>query len=168
MGRAVFLPCYLTRGQTMVEVMKIRPPSKGPMQAPPHSAPPTLSRPAATHASTRDAWTLTGKAGSVSRGGTTPFSRVLAHQVLFAPSQSLLPESCVSSGGSVVGLGRPPPRGLVPHPGLLHPEPVPAAGHRWPYLVVEHNQLWEILKEMGTPDHLTWLLRNLRGGQEAS
>ena len=33
---------------------------------------------------------------------------------------------------------------------------------------VEHNQLWEILKEMGIPDHLTCLLRNLYAGQEAA
>ena len=33
---------------------------------------------------------------------------------------------------------------------------------------VDHNKLWEILKEMGTPDHLTCLLRNLYAGQEAS
>ena len=33
---------------------------------------------------------------------------------------------------------------------------------------VDHNQLWEILKEMGIPDHLTCLLRNLYAGQEAS
>ena len=31
---------------------------------------------------------------------------------------------------------------------------------------VEHNKLWEILKEMGIPDHLTCLLRNLYAGQE--
>ena len=31
---------------------------------------------------------------------------------------------------------------------------------------VDHNQLWKILKEMGTPDHLTCLLRNLYAGQE--
>ena len=31
---------------------------------------------------------------------------------------------------------------------------------------VDHNKLWEILKEMGIPDHLTWLLRNLYAGQE--
>ena len=29
------------------------------------------------------------------------------------------------------------------------------------------NQLWKILKEMGIPDHLTWLLRNLYPGEEA-
>ena len=32
---------------------------------------------------------------------------------------------------------------------------------------VDHNKLWEILKEMGIPDHLTCLLRNLYTGQEA-
>ena len=33
---------------------------------------------------------------------------------------------------------------------------------------VDHNKLWEILKEMGLPDHLTCLLRNLYAGQEAT
>ena len=33
---------------------------------------------------------------------------------------------------------------------------------------VDHNELWKILKEMGIPDHLTCLLRNLYAGQEAS
>ena len=32
---------------------------------------------------------------------------------------------------------------------------------------VDNNKLWKILKEMGTPDHLTCLLRNLYAGQEA-
>ena len=33
---------------------------------------------------------------------------------------------------------------------------------------VDHNKLWKILKELGIPDHLTWLLRNLHAGQEAT
>ena len=33
---------------------------------------------------------------------------------------------------------------------------------------VDHNQPWKILKEMGIPDHLTCLLRNLYAGQEAT
>ena len=33
---------------------------------------------------------------------------------------------------------------------------------------VHHNKLWKILKEMGTPDHLTCLLRNLYADQEAT
>ena len=32
---------------------------------------------------------------------------------------------------------------------------------------VDYNKLWKILKEMGLPDHLTCLLRNLYAGQEA-
>ena len=32
---------------------------------------------------------------------------------------------------------------------------------------MDHNKLWEIQKEMGIPDHLTRLLRNLNAGQEA-
>ena len=33
---------------------------------------------------------------------------------------------------------------------------------------VDHNKLWKILKEMGIPDHLTCILRNLYAGQEAT
>ena len=33
---------------------------------------------------------------------------------------------------------------------------------------VDHNKLWKILKELGIPDHLTFLLRNLYAGQEAT
>ena len=32
----------------------------------------------------------------------------------------------------------------------------------------DHNKLWKILQEMGIPDHLTCLLRNLCAGQEAT
>ena len=33
---------------------------------------------------------------------------------------------------------------------------------------VDHNKLWKLLKERGIPDHLTYLLRNLYAGQEAT
>uniref|UniRef100_A0A4W2C0C5 RNA-directed DNA polymerase n=1 Tax=Bos indicus x Bos taurus TaxID=30522 RepID=A0A4W2C0C5_BOBOX len=33
---------------------------------------------------------------------------------------------------------------------------------------VDHKKLWKILKEMGIPDHVTWFLRNLYAGQEAT
>ena len=36
------------------------------------------------------------------------------------------------------------------------------------FVVVDYNKLWKILKEMGIPDHLTFLLRNLHAGQEAT
>ena len=37
-----------------------------------------------------------------------------------------------------------------------------------PLMVCIHNNLWKILKDMGIPDHLTCLLRNLYAGQEAT
>ena len=37
-----------------------------------------------------------------------------------------------------------------------------------PFDCVDHKKLWKILKEMGIPDHLTCLLRNLYAGQEAT
>ena len=40
--------------------------------------------------------------------------------------------------------------------------------HDKPYDWVDHNKLWKILKEMGIPDHLTCLLRNMHAGQEAT
>ena len=33
---------------------------------------------------------------------------------------------------------------------------------------MDHNKLWKMLQEMGIPDHLTCLLRNLYAGQEAT
>ena len=36
------------------------------------------------------------------------------------------------------------------------------------FACVDHNKLWKILKQMGLPDHLTCLLRNLYIGQEAT
>ena len=33
---------------------------------------------------------------------------------------------------------------------------------------VDHNKLWKLLQEIGKPDHLTCLLRNLYAGQEAT
>ena len=36
------------------------------------------------------------------------------------------------------------------------------------FVCVDHNKLWNSLKDMGIPDHLTCLLRNLYAGQEAA
>ena len=62
------------------------------------------SRPPPTQAYTRDSWTLTGKSGSVSCGVTSFFILGPGMQkVLFVPPKSVFPQSCVSSGSSVVG-----------------------------------------------------------------
>ena len=37
-----------------------------------------------------------------------------------------------------------------------------------PFDCMDHNKMWKILQEMGIPDHLTCLLRNLYAGQEAT
>ena len=41
-------------------------------------------------------------------------------------------------------------------------------GHTKTFDCVDHNKLWKILNEVGIPDHLTCLLRNLYAGQEAA
>ena len=56
-----------------------------------------------------------------------------AHKVLFVAPKSLFSQSCVSSGGSMVGLMQPSSRGLMPNPGVLHPEPLP---------------LWQVIAEL--------------------
>ena len=69
------------------------------------SCPQTCSKPLLTHASTGDSWTLTGKSGSVPWGGHCSFLLGPgAHRVLSVASKSLFPQSCISSGGSMVGL----------------------------------------------------------------
>ena len=56
------------------------------------------SRPPPTYASARDSWTLSGNSGSVSYRVTAPFFLgPCAHMVLFVPSKSLFPQSCVNS-----------------------------------------------------------------------
>ena len=104
MGGAVFPACCSTWGQTMMEVMKIMETSfKRSMQC--HTQyPQPHSRPPPTHASAGDSWTLTGKSGSVSCGGTAPFSWVLVcTSFCFALHKSVSPVLC-KSGSSMVGL----------------------------------------------------------------
>ena len=48
-----------------------------------------------------------------------------AHKVLFVPAKSLFPQSCGSSGGSMVGLMATSSKRPLPHPGLLHQSPRP-------------------------------------------
>ena len=67
--------------------------------------PQPCSRPPPTHASAGDSWTLPGKSGSVLLWGQCFFLLGPgAHKVLFVSSKSVFPQSCVSSGSSMVGL----------------------------------------------------------------
>ena len=45
---------------------------------------------------------------------------------------------------------------------------ISAIGYAKAFDSVDHNKLWKILQEVGIPDHLTCLLRNLYAGQEAT
>ena len=98
MGGAVFPPCYLTWGQTMVEVMKIMAISFKRS----HVCTDTLSapNPAAGHHRLLDTpgqvWVslLWGHCSFLLGPG--------AHKVLFVPAKSLFP-TCVNSGGCMVG-----------------------------------------------------------------
>ncbi|KAF7239542.1 hypothetical protein EYD10_13812 [Varanus komodoensis] len=47
-------------------------------------------------------------------------------------------------------------------------EPLRSEGVQCAFDCVDHSKLWHVLKEMGVPDHLTCLLRNLYAGQEAT
>ena len=90
-----------------------------------HSVPQPCSRPAPTHTSTGDSWTLMGKSGSVSCGVTAPFSCVLVHTRFFLCSPRVcFPVLCKFwwlYGGLMVTISKE----LMPCPGLLHPEPLP-------------------------------------------
>ena len=62
------------------------------------------SRPLLTHASSGDSWATVGKSGSVFCDVTAPFSWVLLHTGLVCAPQESVSQSCISSGGSKVGL----------------------------------------------------------------
>ena len=104
MGGAVFSPCSLAWGQTMVGVMMVmatsfkkRPPSKRltlkhtGSQDYCSQCPWLHCRPLSTYASAWDSWKLTVKSGSVSCAVTAPFSWVLVHTRFCALQESVSP-----------------------------------------------------------------------------
>ena len=76
-----------------------------------------------------------------------------AYKVLFVPSKTLFPQSCVSSGSS----GREFQKNIYF-----------CFDYAKAFDCVDHNKLWKILQKMGIPDHQTCLLRNQYAGQEAT
>ena len=96
--------------------------------------PPPCSRPPPTDTSARDSWALMGKSGSASCGVTALFSCILVHTkfCLCLPSICfpLLCKFWWLYGGVDGDLLQ---GGLMPDPGLLHPEPMPPVTvHCWP------------------------------------
>ena len=106
-------------------------PSKDPMQALLHSVPPTLQQATADPGLHQRLLDAQGHVWVDLLWGHCSFLLgLVVHKVLFVPSKSLFPQSCVSSGGCMVefnGNSLLPPRGLMPYPGLLHPEPCPCS-----------------------------------------
>ena len=123
----MFPPIYLTRGQTTVEVMKIMVTSFSRSHA--GTAALSAPSPAAGHRQPCLHWRLLVTHGqvwvSLLWGHCSFVLGPRVHKVLFVPSKSLFPQSCGSSGGSMVGLMATSPRGLMPFPGLPHQSPCP-------------------------------------------
>ena len=132
MGRAVFPPClrpayvgvnedngnFLQNVACIHCLIQFPRPCRGPLL---------------THASAQDSWTLTGKSGSVSSGHCSFLLGSGGHKALFVPSKSLFPQSCVSSGSSIVGLMVTSSKRAYAIPRSTAPrDPAPAAVHCWP------------------------------------
>ena len=95
--------------------------------------PQPCSRPPWIHGSAGDSWKFPGKSGSVSCGGHCSFLLGPgAHKFLCVPSKSLLPQSCVSSGSSMVGLMATSSKRAyaIPRSAALR-APAPVAVHCW-------------------------------------
>ena len=134
MGSAVFPPCSLTWGQTMVELMKIIVTSfkrshaysavfSAPDPAAGHHQP---SPPPGTPGHSQASWVslLWGHCSFLLGPG--------AHKVLFVPCKSLFPQSCGSSCGSLVGLMAKSSKKAYAIARSAAPKaPVPATGHCW-------------------------------------
>ena len=99
------------------------------------------SSPLPTHTSTGDSWTPTGKSGSVSYGVTASFSRVLVGtRFCLCPPRVCFPQTCVSSGGSMVGLMATSSKRAYAIPrSTAARAPVPVAVHADPYLHRRHS-----------------------------
>ena len=140
-----------TWGQTMVEVMKIMGTSfKGS-----HAGTSTFSvpKPAAGHCGPTPLLETPGH----SCGVTVPFSWVLVHKVLFVLSKSLFPQSCVSSGRSMVGLMVTSSKRAYAIPRSAAPRaPAPVADYCWPLppqQTLKHHSVSVSLGSLGPGTH---------------
>ena len=135
MGRAVFPPCCLIWGQTVVEVMKMTVTSFKRSCA--RTATLSALDPAAATASPRLCQRLLDTHGQVWIGLLWGHCSFLldpgGHKILFVASKSLFPQSCVSSGSSMVGWMVTSSKRAYAKPRSAAPRaPAPAVGHCWP------------------------------------
>ena len=142
MGGAVFPLCCLAWGQTVVEVMKIMVTSfkRSSASTAALSVPDRIAGhcwPTPLPETPGHPWANLGQflVGSLL---LSPASG--AHKVLFVPSKSPFPRSCVSSGSSMVGLMMTSSKKAMPYSGLLHPESMPLQqAMADPYLCRRHS-----------------------------
>ena len=121
------------------------------------------SSPPLNLSSTRDSWTHIGKSGSVSCGVTAPFSWVLVHSrfcvcvCVCVPSKNLFPQSCVSSGSSVVELMVTSSKRAYAIPRSAAPRaPTPATVHCWPlppHETLKHSSVSVSVVSLGSGAH---------------
>ena len=120
-----------------------------------HSVPLPCGKPPPTHMSAGD-WTLTGKSGSESFGGTAPFSWVLVHKALCALQESIS-QSCVSSGSSMVRLRATSTKTAYAMPKSAAPRaPAPMTVHCWPtppQEVLKHSSVSVSVGSLGPGVH---------------
>ena len=77
-----------------------------------------------------------------------------AHKVLFVPSKSLFPQSCVSSGSSLVGLMATSSMRAYAVPKPAAPRaPAPVAGHCWPLPPLRHGSVSASVGSLGPGAH---------------
>ena len=171
MGGAVFPPCCLTWDQTTVEVMKIKATSfKGTL----YVCTVALSAPDPQQATTDPCicWRLLGSHGqvwvSLFWGHCSFLLGPGAHKVLFVPSKSLFPQSCVNSNGSMVGLMATSSKRAYAIVRSAAPRvPAPVAGCCWPTPPHSSTQRHVWLTLCGAPgmhkvffepsEHLWWV-----------
>ena len=77
--------------------------------------PQPCSRPPLAQDSARESWTLTGKSVSVLWGHYSFLLSPGAQKFVFVPSKSLFPQSCISSGGFMVGLVVTSSKSVIPY-----------------------------------------------------
>ena len=119
----------------MVKIMKkMGSPSKGPVYALPYSVLPTLHQATAGPCLRQRLLDTHGQVWvSLFWGHCSFLLDPGTHKVLFVPSKSLFPQSCVSSGGSMMGLMVASSKRAYAIPRSAAPRaPAPAAGHCWP------------------------------------
>ena len=115
------------------------------------------SRPLLTHASTRDSWTLMSSLGQSLVGSLLFSSGSWCTQGFVCALHEMFPKSCVSSGGSVVGLMATSSKRAYAIPGSAASRtPAPVSGHCWPILlqdILKHSSVSVSVRSVGPGAH---------------